>query len=543
MQPPNPPYPVPALPNYFISSLAQTLNEGGNDTSIQLGTIFTLDGQQVQTSDFATFGRGILTIDPLNLNAVEFASFTGVTLGTPPAGTVTGVLRGLSDKGNAQSSANQTFHVVGTPVLIAFGTHNIIDLVAMINNTYTTLLMIIDAAVINGAVPATTTVPGISMIAEPADLTTGNDQRTYGSLEYPLFVQPSQVLGVTPGSYLAAATISALQPVYMKSYTPSGGLSFDNNLTFNGSVTGPGSSTTNQTYVQSYTVGTISNGMMLVSVSTFTNFASTTNPTDIISASFNGVAMTLVDSLVQGYNFLSQSFEMRVSTFLLPSPAIGTHNLEVTVTVSNGSPTPYTASIPTSIATYANVHQSTTPDAHGYHFSNNYPTPAAISNSITTVASNALVWSMNAFHANSTSAFTAGAPNNGSTFTGVTIGDSGVIGSPGINTATASSSGGYAGVVASISLAPFASATFGIAPADSADTAHSATFIGFAPTGGSQNSNVNVISTGIISGLSGITPAVYYLNDTAGTIGTSPGTVTKAIGIGVSATELLILNT
>lgn len=119
------------LPNYFISSLNQTLTVGGNDTSIQLSTIYTQDGQVVNTADFAQYGRGIITINPTSLSSVEFASFTGITPGVAPVGTLTSVLRGLSFKGNNQIPANQKFNVVGTPVIISFGTHNLLDIPAL----------------------------------------------------------------------------------------------------------------------------------------------------------------------------------------------------------------------------------------------------------------------------------------------------------------------------------------------------------------------------------------------------------------------------
>lgn len=121
-------------PNYFISSLAQTLTVGGNDSQIALSTIYTQDGQIVTTADFAAFGRGILTINPTSLSNVEFSSFTTVDPTIGLNGGVSGVLRGLSFKGNNQIAANQKFNVIGTPVIIAFGTHNIQDLKTYIDN-------------------------------------------------------------------------------------------------------------------------------------------------------------------------------------------------------------------------------------------------------------------------------------------------------------------------------------------------------------------------------------------------------------------------
>src|SRR5207245_1043896 len=111
--------------------------------------------------------------DPLNLNSVEFDSFTGITPGTNPTGTLTGVLRGLSFKNNTLIPANQKFHVVGTPVLISFGTHNIIDLITIINTNYTTLISLIQTAIITGALPASQTVTGITRLNGPSDVLIG----------------------------------------------------------------------------------------------------------------------------------------------------------------------------------------------------------------------------------------------------------------------------------------------------------------------------------------------------------------------------------
>lgn len=231
-----PPFPSPSLPNYFISSLAQTLNVGGNDTSIQLGTIYTLDGQIVDTADFATFGRGIVTIDPLTLNAVEFTSFTGLTAGTPPAGTLTGTLRGLSFKDNTQLAANQKFHVVGAPVLIAFGTHNIIDIVDLINTSYNTLFALIESAIIQGAMDASQTVTGITrLIGSPnVDLSTCTI-----SIANPAVITRI-AHGLTSGDEVVFATTGTLPAAItagQKYYVLAVGLTlntFEISLTFNG---------------------------------------------------------------------------------------------------------------------------------------------------------------------------------------------------------------------------------------------------------------------------------------------------------------------
>mgnify|MGYP007071602968 CR=1 FL=1 len=120
--------------NAFIGYLAQSLQEGGSETTFYLSTLTTLTGETIATADFATFGRGTITIDPLSQANIEFASFTGVD-GT--AISLTGGVRGLSAKGNTPIAANKKYHPVGTQVIIAFGVHNLEDLKDYIDDAIT----------------------------------------------------------------------------------------------------------------------------------------------------------------------------------------------------------------------------------------------------------------------------------------------------------------------------------------------------------------------------------------------------------------------
>jgi hypothetical protein len=66
-------------------------------------------------------------------------------------------------------------------------------------------------------------------------------------------------------------------------------------------------------------------------------------------------------------------------------------------------------------------------------------------------------------------------------------------------------------------------------------------FIGFAEESGTEGQSKNVVVTGINSSLTGLTVgATYYLSDTAGAIATSAGTVSRKIGIAISATEIIL---
>lgn len=112
--------------NTFYAYLSQQLDAGGSETTIYLDRITTRTGETINTSDFATVGRGIIAVNPDgdgNTSFPEYISFTGVS-----GLTLTGATRGLSAKGNNVVAANKRFHPVGTPVVIAFGTHSLQDI-------------------------------------------------------------------------------------------------------------------------------------------------------------------------------------------------------------------------------------------------------------------------------------------------------------------------------------------------------------------------------------------------------------------------------
>ncbi len=74
-----------------------------------------------------------------------------------------------------------------------------------------------------------------------------------------------------------------------------------------------------------------------------------------------------------------------------------------------------------------------------------------------------------------------------------------------------------------------------------AGTGLTANFIGFAQATVTSGNNVNVRCSGKKTSMSGLTPGtVYYLSNTPGAIATSAGTVSKKIGLALSATEILI---
>jgi len=81
-----------------------------------------------------------------------------------------------------------------------------------------------------------------------------------------------------------------------------------------------------------------------------------------------------------------------------------------------------------------------------------------------------------------------------------------------------------------------------IAPSNSATAGYFETFVGFATKNSLRTSQCPVIIAGELTGKTGLTVGHYYLSDSSGAIGTSPGTNTRKIGIATSSTTLLITN-
>lgn len=119
--------------NFYRGYLAQQLNENTAAATIYVDRLTTADGQTVETTDFAEFGRGIITINPDGdgqSSYPECASFTAVNSGTV---AFTGAIRGL-DKDGVTDTDLMYYHPVGTPVVISFGVHNLQDFKAYIDD-------------------------------------------------------------------------------------------------------------------------------------------------------------------------------------------------------------------------------------------------------------------------------------------------------------------------------------------------------------------------------------------------------------------------
>lgn len=98
-----------------------------------------------------------------------------------------------------------------------------------------------------------------------------------------------------------------------------------------------------------------------------------------------------------------------------------------------------------------------------------------------------------------------------------------------------------------MSILPYNAASAGVQKASSASVASGNTrctgFIGFALSSVSAGSAFVVTVSGLVTGLSTIQSGIeYYLNDTNGTIGTSAGTNTRKVGVGLNSSSLLVTN-
>lgn len=209
------------MPNFFLTTLAQSLSAGGSETEVFVSSITTLDGTVIQTSDFSEWGRGVLTIDPQSTARTEFVSFTAVD--SSGIG-FSGATRGLSFNSNTSVSGNKHFHPVGAQVIISWGSHNILDMISVFAAiaspetitglwNFTTLPTLgsdpitssqvatkhyVDIVAVAGAPNASTTVKGIVQEATLAQLIA---RTALGSTGAELYVNPATLPSVLVSDY------------------------------------------------------------------------------------------------------------------------------------------------------------------------------------------------------------------------------------------------------------------------------------------------------------------------------------------------------
>jgi hypothetical protein len=272
---------------------------------------------------------------------------------------------------------------------------------------------------------------------------------------------------------------------------------------------------TSTTVTTSITIGNHTNRYLVIFVLSNKNYGTPT-------VTFNGVTMTAVDNNGGGYSHW-------LSSFVIPAPPIGTYNLVVTI----GGGYQYT-----SYYSIYNASQSTSLDAHavgGFTHGGNI--------GVTTVANGAMV-----FGAATTPNGWGGPVTAENTQSSPYSGDSGQVFPAGtyVYGSIGDTYGAYETILV-LSIAPVTAPAIGIYKATSAAPAQTwskyLSFIGFADATVTAGNTANALLGGVVTGFSNLVAgAGYYLNDAAGTIGTSQGTNMKKVGIAVSTSELLITN-
>jgi hypothetical protein len=312
-------------------------------------------------------------------------------------------------------------------------------------------------------------------------------------------------------SFTAGGIINTGNAVSLGIYQNGAGLVIENKQVF-----------TLTTYTQAFTVGVNSNRAILVFLSDRGGSSA------FASVQYHGVSLTTIDSNV---NSPGGSY-----TGYLINPDTGSNNL--TFTYGGGGSG---GSIDVVIYSFYNAAQSAAfINAHNL-VSNS---TSAASATPTIYGSIGVGFVKNISSGTITPGGNFNKENSLSVTNWLAAGDTSVI-TP-ITTITASGQGAQGGAEVVV-VTPFNSASIGAVQASSATGLFSnylsTDFIGFASNTVSVGQTVNVVVAGKASGLSGLSAfSPYYLADTVGTIGTSVGTVTRKVGIAVSATEILITN-
>lgn len=386
-----------------------------------------------------------------------------------------------------------------------------------------------ETAIVN----ASTTAKGIVELATAAEITAGT---AIGGTGAALVVTPDQLALSTPvfdGSGLtnsnvsiltAGNTITAGQSLCNYWYTTDGGVTFDNKDT--------SSISSGTTVTKSYTIGNQTNRILVVSI--------TSNVAPSV-LTYNGTSFlaNLIDSQALNASYV-------LYTYYLLAPTIGVNNLIVTIGSSGNAVI--------TINSFYNVSQSGQPESHAKGTNSN----AGAAASITTIANGAVVLAVTG----------SGTGISSGTYGTITKAENGlqtIVSSaphyggsaysnpvyPAAQTFTQTHNGSQGGSwtegLISISIAPVTAPINAVVPSSSATSLYGqnlyTAFVGFAAESKTVGQSIKVFTTKIATGLSGLTPNTqYFLNDTAGTIGTSAGTNSKKVGISLSATTILVTN-
>lgn len=528
---------------------------GATDTSIKLTSLKTTNGQTVGMSAFGTIGYA--TIDAAIPNKEENISFSGITQNPDGTALLTGVTRGLLPfYPFTASSTYQVSHSGGASVIFSnsapfysqfafwgttttitgnwtFTSSSIPSFDTISPSIFTNGAQIVsknyvDSAVSAGAPPISTTTAGIGMLATIAQTASGTATSTYNGQTYSLVPQNKNFSTISNGtnsgvvtksngkiddsfidhtvSYIQSGNVTTTGAIVNTSsttYTASSSVTFNGaingirnfispftayaNITAHQAVAmGSGNSTFAgiQTYNQSNTANAVSVGTSLTTWVAFDfttpNFGVTsTLSTSSIYLSLGGGSCSLVSSTIS----------IRLTSGGVPtgSDLVSTSSAQYNLIGCSGTLTfnlPYTLNPNT---TYALIQRlQTTPGLGGFTYFGQYQS----SDSGTSWSSVPL---------NNT-------PNN--SFSYLYTPPSGTI-----------------------------------VPATSYLSGSGLVFVGFANSDIAAGSSGYVTTNGVVSGLTNILAgSYYYLNDLLGTIGSSSGSQTRKVGIGLSSSTLLITN-
>lgn len=203
-------------------------------TSITLQSFKQIDGTtDLAMADFGVIGYG--TLEPGNSTLEEQISFSGVVQNSNGTATLTGVKTVLFTTPYTETSGLAKTHAGSTTFVISND-----------SGFYNSIKGYIDAAIITGSVPATDSVPGISILATSTQINAGTATETYLGTPYPLVVTPDQLLLSNYFNFLptttqkdalaGTGTPSSTNPYTNTDYLPIGRKSLTAGATINGAT-------------------------------------------------------------------------------------------------------------------------------------------------------------------------------------------------------------------------------------------------------------------------------------------------------------------
>ena len=204
----------------IVQSQTFTLAGAGvsaGDSSMTLEDFNQIDGTPLTMSDFGIQGFG--TCEPASGINEEEISFTGVVSNIDGTVTLTGISTVLNVYPQTQTPNFATGHAGGTIFVISNTAGFYTNFPAKSNDeTITGIWSVpyptigaqianknyVDAAIVSGGVPASTTVPGIAMEATQAQVDAKTATNTYLGNPYELFVNPSTLRATKYNDYVVA---------------------------------------------------------------------------------------------------------------------------------------------------------------------------------------------------------------------------------------------------------------------------------------------------------------------------------------------------